>query len=61
MKTEDASPSPSKKPERGRKTKSLKSVLYAEDGGVSNEDNDLTDEYQEAGTKRKRKATSNSF
>lgn len=59
VKTEDASPSPSKKPERGRKTKSLKSVLYAEDGGVSNEDNDLTDEYQEAGTKRKRKATSN--
>jgi hypothetical protein len=60
VKTEDASSSPSKKPERGRKTlRSLKSVLYAEDGGVSNEDNVLTDEYQEAGTKRKRKATSN--
>jgi len=59
VKTEDASPSPSKKPERGRKTlRSLKSVLCAEDGGVSNEENDLMDKYQEVGTKRKRKATS---
>ena len=57
VKTKDASPSPSKKTERRRKTlRSIKSVLFA--GGVSNEDNDFMDEYQEVGTKRKRKATS---
>jgi hypothetical protein len=53
VKTKDAPPSPSKRPERRCKT-SIKSGLYAENGGKSNEDFDSEDDLQKAGKKRKR-------